>query len=42
MVQEQWLQLKMKFLWGYSMKIVIIWEELNFGEGEGGGNEKIS
>ena len=23
MVQEQWLQLKMKSLWGFNMKIVI-------------------
>ena len=25
MVEEQWLQLKMKFLLGYNMKIVIYW-----------------
>ena len=27
MVQEQWLQLKMKFLLGYNMKIVIKWKD---------------
>ena len=33
MVQEKWLELKMKFLFGYSMKFVISWEELTFGGG---------
>ena len=28
-VQEQWLQLKMKFLLGYNMKIVIYWGRIN-------------
>ena len=32
MVQEQWLQLKMKFLLGYNMKIVS-WEEWTSGGG---------
>ena len=27
MVQEQRLQLKMKFLLGYDMKIVVLWED---------------
>ena len=29
MVQEQWLQLKIKFLLGYNMKIAIYWGEIN-------------
>ena len=29
MVQEQRLQLKMKFLLGYDMKIVVLWEDKN-------------
>ena len=35
MVQEQWLQLKMKALWGSNMKIVIKrWGGRTFDEGE--------
>ena len=33
MVQEQRLQLKMKFLLGYNMKIVVLWGVQKFGEG---------
>ena len=29
MVQKQRLQLKMKFLLGYDMKIVVLWEDKN-------------
>ena len=29
MVQEQQLQLKMKFLLGYNMKIVVLWGDKN-------------
>ena len=36
MVQEQWLQLKMKFLLVYNMKFVIKWGEWTLG-GVGGG-----
>ena len=40
MVHEQWLQLKMKFLLGYNMKIAIWWERMNHrwekSTGEGG------
>ena len=31
MEQEQWLKLKMLFLLGYNLKIVIYWEESIFG-----------
>ena len=30
MVMEQWLQLKVKFLLGYDMRIFIYWVELTF------------
>ena len=33
MVQEQWLQLKMTFLLGYNLNIVIFLEKLTFGIG---------
>ena len=33
MVQEQRLQLKMKFLLSYNMKIVVLWEDKNLVEG---------
>ena len=35
MEQKQWLQLKMLFLLGYNLKIVICWGGLTFGRGEG-------
>ena len=31
MVQDQWLQQKMKFLLGYNLKIVIQWVRWTFG-----------
>ena len=37
MVQEQWLQLKMKFLLVYNMKFVIKWGEWTLGGVGGGG-----
>ena len=36
MVQEQGLQLKMKFLLGYNMKMVVLWGDKNLGGGGGG------
>ena len=33
MVQDQWLQQKMKFLIGYYLKIVIQWGQWTFGGG---------
>ena len=36
MVQEQRLQLKMKFSLGYNMKIVALWGDKNLVEGGGG------
>ena len=39
MVQEQWLQLKMKFLLVYNMKFVIKWGEWTLG-GVGGGSSR--
>ena len=43
MVQEQWLQLKMKFLLGFNMEIIALWGKYNFGGGcksTGGSIEK--
>ena len=36
-VQDQWLQLKMRFLLGYNMNIVILCGELTFGGEESTG-----
>ena len=33
MMQEQWLQLKVKFLLGYDTKTIIKWGELKFSRG---------
>ena len=46
MEQEQWLQLKMLFLLGYNLKVVIQLGEINFwwgggGGGRGGGNTNL-
>ena len=43
MVQEQWKELEMNFLLGYSIKIVTYRVELTYGRGGGGGllGEKI-
>ena len=38
MVQEQWLQLKMRLLLGYNLKIVVLWW---MGGGVGGGGLKF-
>ena len=48
MVQEKWLQLKMVFFLGYTLKSFNWWEAIHFWKGEnknfggGGGEERVS
>ena len=42
MVQEQRLKLKMKFLLGYNMKMVVLWGDKKFGGGFFLGERRLS
>ena len=42
MVQEQQLQLKMKFLLGYNIKIVVLWGDKNLVGGTFPGERRLS